>query len=179
MDPVSIALALAQFAPSIMRFLGAGNSSVDTAQKVVDIAQNMTGAKTPEDALLAIRANAELAQTFNLAVLGADKELELAYLADRQSARQRDIAYVNAGRTNKRADLMVLFDVIGLIACLAVLTFFRKEIPGEVVGLLSTIAGIFGLCLRDAHQFEFGSSRSSRDKDSVISQMSNRQGGPT
>jgi hypothetical protein len=178
MDPVSIALALAQFAPSIMRYLGAGNSSVDTAQKVVDIAQNMTGAKTPEDALLAIRANAELAQTFNLAVLSADKELELAYLADRQSARQRDIAYVNAGRTNKRADLMVLFDVIGLIACLAVLTFFRKEIPGEVVGLLSTIAGIFGLCLRDAHQFEFGSSRSSRDKDSVISQMSSRKGGP-
>ena len=178
MDPVSIALALAQFAPSIMRFLGAGNSSVDTAQKVVDMAQGLTGAKTPEAALQAIRANAELAQAFNLAVLGADKELELAFLADRQSARQRDIAYVNAGRTNKRADLMVLFDVIGLIACLAVLTFFRKEIPGEVVGLLSTIAGIFGLCLRDAHQFEFGSARSSRDKDSVINQLSNRQGGP-
>lgn len=178
MDPVSIALALAQFAPSIMRFLGAGNSSVDTAQKVVDMAQNMTGSKTPEEALLAIRANAELAQTFNLAVLSADKELELAYLGDRQSARQRDIAYINAGHTNKRADLMVLFDVIGLIACLVVLTFFRKEIPGEVTGLLSTIASIFGLCLRDAHQFEFGTSRGSRDKDSVISQMSSRQGGP-
>lgn len=176
MEPMSIALALAQFAPSIMRFLGAGSSSVDTAQKVVDIAQGMTGAKTPEDALLAIRANAELAQAFNLAVLAADKELELAYLADRQDARQRDVAFINAGRTNKRADLMVLFDVIGLIACLVVLSLFRKEIPGEVVGLLSTIAGIFGLCLRDAHQFEFGSSRSSRDKDSVISQMSNRKG---
>ena len=173
MDPISIALALAQFAPSIMRFLGAGSSSVDTAQKVVSIAQNMTGATTPEAALAAIRANAELAQTFNLAVLGADKELELAYLADRQSARQRDVAFLNAGRTNVRADAMVLFDVIGLIACLVVLTFFRKEIPGEVVGLLSTIAGIFGLCLRDAHQFEFGSSRSSRDKDSVINNLSN------
>lgn len=168
MDPISIALALAQFAPSIMRFLGAGDGSVDAAQKVVDIAQNLTGAPTPEAALQAMRANAELAQAFNLAVLSADKELELAYLADRQSARQRDIAYVNAGRTNKRADLMVLFDVIGLIACLVVLAFFRKDIPGEVVGLLSSIASIFGICLRDAHQFEFGSSRGSRDKDELL-----------
>jgi hypothetical protein len=174
MDPISIALALAQFAPSIMRFLGAGDSSVDTAQKVVSIAQTVSGAKTPEEALTAIRVNAELAQQFNLAVLATDKELEQAYLADRQSARQRDIAYVNAGRVNKRADAMVLFDVLGLIACLVVLTFFRKEIPGEVVGLLSTIAGIFGLCLRDAHQFEFGSSRGSRDKDELLAGLQQR-----
>lgn len=64
-----------------------------------------------------------------------------------------------------RRNWMVLLDVVGLISCLAVLTLFRKEIPGEVVGLLSTIAGIFGLCLRDAHQFEFGSSRGSKEKD--------------
>lgn len=63
---------------------------------------------------------------------------------------------------------MVLFDAAGLVACLLVLTFFRQNIPGEVVGLLSTIAGIFGLCLRDAHQFEFGSSRGSREKDILL-----------
>ena len=177
MDPITIALSLAQFAPSIMRFMGAGSSSVDTAQKVIGMAQQVAGAKSPEEALQALRANAELAQAFNLAVLAADKELELAYLADRQSARSRDVEFIKAGKTNTRADVMVLFDVLGLIACLVVLTFFRKEIPGEVVGLLSTIAGIFGLCLRDAHQFEFGSSRSSRDKDSVIRQMSANQGG--
>jgi hypothetical protein len=135
------------------------------------------GCNTPEEALQALSANAKLAQQFNLAVLDADKELELAYLADRQSARSRDVEFIKAGKTNTRADVMVLFDVLGLIACLVVRTFFRKEIPGEVVGLLSTIAGIFGLCLRDAHQFEFGSSRSSRDKDSVIRQMSANQGG--
>jgi hypothetical protein len=172
---ISTALALAQFAPSIMRFFGAGDSSVDVAQKVVSVAQTITGCATPEDALQAIRANAELAQQFNLAVLAADTQLEEAYLADRQSARARDIAYVNAGRVNKRADAMVLFDVIGLIACLVVLAFFRKEIPGEVVGLLSTIASIFGLCLRDAHQFEFGSSRGSRDKNDLLAGMQQKK----
>ena len=50
-------------------------------------------------------------------------------------------------------------------ACLVVITFYRTEIPGEVIGMLGTIVGIFGAGLRDAHMFEFGSSRGSKDKD--------------
>lgn len=46
-----------------------------------------------------------------------------------------------------RADVMVLGAVLGLIAC-----------------------------LRDAFQFEFGSSRGSRDKDTVIKKMSKGSG---
>ena len=103
-----------------------------------------------------------------MAALRADYDLEIAYLGDRKDARGRDVALAQAGYHNKRADLMVLFDVVGLVACLAVLTVFRADVPGEVVGLLSTIAGIFGLCLRDAHQFEFGSSRGSREKYALL-----------
>lgn len=104
-------------------------------------------------------------------------EFDRMYLADRQSARERDVELRKlTGGDNKRADVMVALDVIGLITCLAVLVFFRKEIPGEVVGILSTIAGIFGACLRDAHQFEFGSSRGSKDKDDLLAQMSMKRG---
>lgn len=171
MEPLSIALALAQFAPSILRFLGAGDSSVGTAQKVVDIAQSVAGVKTPEEALQALRANAELAQQFNLAVLAADKDLELAYLQDRQSARDRDMAFIKAGRPNTRADVMVAGAVLGLIACLVSLIWFRQGLPGEAVGIISTVAGIFGACLRDAFQFEFGSSRGSREKDDLLAKL--------
>lgn len=69
---------------------------------------------------------------------------------------------------NTRANLMVAIDAIGLIACLVVLGLYRQSISGEVATLISTIASIFGLCLRDAHQFEFGSSRGSRDKDAQL-----------
>ena len=109
-------------------------------------------------------------------MLAADKDLEQAHLADRQDARARDVQFIKAGRTNTRADVMVAGAVLGLIACLACLVLFRQGLPGEAVGIISTVAGIFGACLRDAFQFEFGSSRSSRDKDSVIDRMS-RQGG--
>lgn len=171
MGAVEIALALAQFAPSLLRYFGVGDKSAAVAEKAIEIAKEVTGQTTGPQAIEAMQVNARLAQEFNLAVLKIDGELEQAYLADRKDARDRDVKLHQAGYQNKRADLMVIFDVIGLIACLVVLSVYRTEIPGEVVGLLSTIAGIFGLCLRDAHQFEFGSSRGSREKDGLMASL--------
>lgn len=171
---VPIALALAQFAPSLMRYFGAGESSVAVAEKVVGVAQVVTGASNPEEALAAMRENAAHQQQFNMAVLQMDQELEQAYIADRQNARARDVEFIKAGRNNTRADLMVVGAVVGLIACLLVLAFFRHQVPGEVVGIVSTIAGIFGACLRDAFQFEFGSSRNNQVKDDTINRMAAR-----
>jgi hypothetical protein len=166
---VPIALALAQYAPSIMRYFGAGEASASVAEKVVGIAAGVAGTADPQSIVERLRASAELQHRFSMAVLAADTELEREFLADRQDARRRDIDVrkLNAGK-NKRADIMIICDWLGLLACLVVLAFFRKDIPGEVVALLSTIASIFGLCLRDAHQFEFGSSRGSRDKDEML-----------
>jgi hypothetical protein len=66
---------------------------------------------------------------------------------------------------------MVAMDAIGLIACLVVLAVFNTTLPEGVATLISTIASIFGLCLRDAHQFEFGSSRGSASKDVTIQRL--------
>ena len=76
-----------------------------------------------------------------------------------------------------RADIMVIGAVLGLIACLASLVFFRQGLPGEAVGIIATVAGVFGACLRDAFQFEFGSSRGSREKDNVIGTLAARNEG--
>lgn len=73
--------------------------------------------------------------------------------------------------SNVRADVMVAIDAIGLIACLVVLGVWRKDLAPEAITLLTTIASLFGLCLRDAHQFEFGSSRGSRNKDDDNAQL--------
>jgi hypothetical protein len=168
MDPISIALALANVAPSLMRFFGAGDKPVGIAEKAIEIAQTVTGTSNGAAALAAMQGSPELAHAYRLAVLASDSEMENLYVADRKDARARDVALHQAGYRNTRADWMVVLDSIGLVACLLVLTFFRKDIPGEVVGLLSTIASIFGVCLRDAHQFEFGSSRGSKEKDALM-----------
>lgn len=168
MDPISIALGLANIAPSLMRFFGAGDKPVAIAERAIEIAQTVTGTSNGAAALAAMQSSPELAHAYRLAVLASDSEMEGMYLGDRKDARSRDVALHQAGYRNIRADWMVLLDAAGLIACLVVLTFFRKDIPGEVVGLLSTIASIFGVCLRDAHQFEFGSSRGSKEKDALM-----------
>ena len=151
-----------------MRFFKAGESSTAVAEQVASLAQQVSGAKTPAEALEAIKQSAELQQQFNLRAMELDAQLDQAYLADRQSARARDMEFIKAGKHNTRADVMVGLAALGLIACLVVLTVFRGSIPGEVIGLISTIASLFGVCMRDAYQFEFGSSRGSREKDQLM-----------
>lgn len=170
MEPLTLALSLAKFAPSLLRYFGAGETSVAIAEQAVALAKTVTGKENGTAALAAIEADPALAQEFHLAALQADTYLEQAYLADRADARRRDVALAQTGYRNHRADWMVIADVIGLVACLAVLALFRTDIPGEVSALLTTIASLFGVCLRDAHQFEFGSSRGSKEKDALLSQ---------
>lgn len=172
MEPVTLALTLAQFAPSLIKFFTGSDKAADVATKVIDIAKTVTGAPTGDAALEVLKADPAKVLEFQQAAMLNDADLTKAFLADVQNARVRDIELHKAGFGNRRADVMVALDVAGLIACLVVLVFFRASLPGEVVGILSTIAGIFGACLRDAHQFEFGSSRSSQVKDATISKLS-------
>jgi hypothetical protein len=80
-----------------------------------------------------------------------------------------NIGVINAYSRNRRLNFMIVSAAIGLVFCLIVLTSYNGDLPGEVVGIISTISGIFGACLKDAYSFEFGSSRGSKDKDDKIS----------
>jgi hypothetical protein len=164
------ALGLAEFAPIIARWLG-GNQAQDIAAKVIDIAQKTTGAVDAVEAIQRLQDNAKLVSEFQKAVIQVEAEMELSVMKDRQDARSRDVALANAGRSNIRADVMVISAAAGLVLCLASLGYYSHNLPGEAVGIISTIAGIFGACLKDAYSFEFGSSRSSREKDMTVAAM--------
>lgn len=164
---MAAALGLAEFAPLVARMLGGENAQA-VATKVVAVAKQVTQTNTPEDATKALYANAQLVSDFQKEVIRLDAEFEIQLLKDRQSARERDIAIAQVGRRNTRADIMVVSVALGLITCLCTLITYNLQLPGEAVGIISTIAGIFGSCLKDAFAFEFGSSRSSQQKDMVI-----------
>lgn len=170
MDPITVAMGLAQFAPQIIKWVTGSDKAADAAEKVVGIAETVTGRSGP-DALDALKADPALVLQFRQAVMANEADLDKAYLADRADARKRDVAYVQAGRTNKRANFMVAMDAIGLIVCLLVLAFYADNLRGEAIALISTVASIFGLCLRDAHQFEFGSSRGSQEKTDLLAKF--------
>lgn len=176
MDPITIAMGLAQFAPMILKWITGSEKAEKAAEDVVEIARQVTGAQTPEEALAKITADRAAQLQFRMALMANETDLDKAYLADRQNARQRDVEYVKMGRTNVRANWMVALDVIGLLFGLfgmLILGYLKAKYPAEIndavfgalMAQLGTITGYFGLCLRDAHNFEFGSSRGSREKD--------------
>ena len=90
------------------------------------------------------------------------------FLANHESDGEHRISMLNAYNKNRRLNIMILGAVFGLVFCLLMLTFYKGDLPGEVVGIISTVSGIFGSCLKDAYSFEFGSSRGSKEKDDKI-----------
>lgn len=163
--PAAIAIAT-EFGPSLVRWLTGSDKAGEVAEQVVAVAQEVTGAGTPDAALAKLRADPQLVAQFQIRCREIEADLDKAYLADRQDARRMAVEVVKAGGFDRK-NAMIVGDVVGLIACICVLVYV-PDLPGEVRGIISTIAGFFGLGLRDAHQFEFGSSRGSQEKNELL-----------
>lgn len=170
MNIITAALALSEFAPMISKWIG-GKTTENVANTIVNIAKNVTHSMNEEESLEKLKNDSKLASEFQRVIVESEKEIELALIKDRENARNRDIAIINTGMRNKRADIMVLAAALGLVVCLAIIALFDKNLPGEAVGIISTIAGIFGSCLKDAYNFEFGSSRGSKEKDATVANI--------
>ncbi|MDR2598387.1 MAG: hypothetical protein LBC25_01545 [Holosporales bacterium] len=168
-------LSLAQLSPKITRWLS-GTSIDFVSRQLIDIAKNVTNSKNETEAIEKLKNDKKMFMLFQRALINSEREIELAVIKDKEDARTRDIAIINTGRRNIRADVMVLAAAMGLIVCLAVIIVYRKSLPGEAVGIISTVAGIFGACLKDAYNFEFGSSRGSKEKDQTVASFLNRMG---
>lgn len=167
MDPVTIAFGLAQYAPSIIKWLSGSEKAEEAAQKVIDVARVVTGKQDASEAVQAIQSDPAALMQFRQAMASIEADMDRAYLADRQNARGRDVAFVQAGRWNIRADLLALLSVTGLIVCV---WFVARDssLPERAVNAIMFVAGTLAACVRDVFAFEFGSSRGSRDKDALI-----------
>jgi hypothetical protein len=170
---IQAVLGLANFAPSLLRFFGAGEKSAAVAEKVAGIAQAITGTSEPDAALAAIEKDPALALEFKKAVLAADTDLEKAFLADRHSARERDVEVRKlTGGQNVRADIMLIAAFVAVISIAAFVTWISlsglEGKAGLAIGFLTTIGGMFARNIGSAFDFEFGSSRGSKDKDAAL-----------
>ena len=170
---IAIAMSLAQFAPSILKWLGAGDKSVSVAEHVSDVAATIAGVKTPEEAIEIFKKNGEKAWEFKIALLAQEKDMEILYLQDRDSARDRDVEFLKAGTRNYRADALAFLAISSLVICIFVL-FFRSIPEGPGRDVLILLIGTLAAIVKDVYSFEFGTSRSSKDKDVVISTLSRK-----
>jgi hypothetical protein len=167
------ALSLCEFAPLIGHWLsGASRAQGETiASSVIDLAKKITNSSQILDVVQKFQENPSLTAQFQREILNMEAQMELSLLHDRQKARERDLAFAQNNQQNRRADIMVICAAVGLLICLIALSGFASLLSGEAVGIISTIAGIFGSCLKDAYAFEFGSSRGSKEKDLAVQMM--------
>lgn len=180
-------MGLAQFAPQIIRWISGSDKAEEAATRVVEIANAVAGTDgSGMAAAQAMRNDPTLAVKFREALVNAEAELDKAYLVDRQNARTRDVALAQLGHTNTRANVMVLMAALGTaggFVAMAVLGYLKSQYPesmsegvfGALLSQISTITAYFGLCLRDAFQFEFGSSRGSMMKTELMARTAEKQ----
>lgn len=80
MDPITIAMCLAQFAPKIAKWLG-GDNAEEVAQKVLDIANQVTGTTNPQPGIIPALSPEQQVE-FRKAIDDAALELEKLALAN-------------------------------------------------------------------------------------------------
>lgn len=113
--------------------------------------------------LLKMQESGELARMAN-----STEELK-AFLADVKSARDRDMAYLAAGRKNLRGDVLAYAAIGALIAC--GLALFVFKVPAESRDLLLVILGALVAIVKDVFGFEFGSSKDSQRNAQAVADM--------
>lgn len=166
MDPITIAMGLSQFAPAIIRWISGSDKAGDAAQKVVDVATQITG-KPADQVLEALKADPNLVLDFRKAMLANEVALDAMYLADVADARKRDTAKVGP---NYRADSMYALAV--LLIALLVVAVLRAELDEYAKGIITLVLGRFLGYLDNIYNFEFGTTRSSKTKDDTIASLS-------
>jgi hypothetical protein len=173
MDPITIAMGLAQAAPAIVKWISGSSKAEEVAVKVIDIAKDVTGMGSGQGALANIAGDPAVAMEFRKAVMANELEFDRLYLADRQDARARDVAIVQAGRYNWRADVLAFLAVGGLVLCVY---FIARDagLPERAVNAIMFVAGVLASAVRDVYGYEFGSSRSSQTKDQTIASLSGK-----
>jgi hypothetical protein len=166
MDPISIAMALSQFVPSIIKWVSGSDKAAEAAQKVVDVAAQITG-KPANQVVEAIQQDPTLVIKFREAVMANEMAMDKMYLNDVADARKRD---VDLHAHNYRADSMYVLAVI-LIAAL-VYVVLRSDLDEYAKGIVTLVLGRFLGYLDNIYNFEFGTTRVNRTKDATIENLS-------
>ncbi|CUW37703.1 conserved protein of unknown function [Magnetospirillum sp. XM-1] len=154
MDPITIALGLAQFVPGLIRWIGGDDAegAAKVADQVVGVAKSVTGKPSGEDALAAIKADPALALQLQQAWLAHEVELareETRQLAEINATMRAEAAsgdrYVRCWRpTFGYAVAATWTATMGAISWAIIVE--PAQAPGIITALVNT-APIWGIAL--------------------------------
>jgi hypothetical protein len=152
MDPITIALGLSQFVPKIVKWI-AGDKAGTVAQKVIDVAQQVTGKPTGDQALAALQADPSLVLQYQKAILEQEvtfEQLAVQNAADINKTMQTEAASEHWPTYSWRPFIGFCFGALGLlsggtvaVAYIGVMFFHRDAtLLGSLPGMLGAEAGV-------------------------------------
>lgn len=162
---IPLAMALAQQAPQIIRWLSGSEKAEEAAAQIVAVAESVTGLQAKE-AVDAVNADPAIALQFRQSLMQYEQTMDAMYLATVENARARDVEIRKTGR-NYRADIMFALALL-VIGWVIYIIWKDPTINEYVKGVFTLILGRFTGYLDMIYQFEFGSTRNNRTKDDTI-----------
>jgi hypothetical protein len=171
MEPISIALALGQFVPQIIKWVTGSDKASEVAQQVVDVATSITG-KGPDQVVDALKANPDLLLQFKTQIAERETKLiELAY-GDTASARQmQETALKQDDVFSKR--FVYWFSICwSIFAAVYITGITFINLPEANQRYADTILGfLLGTVISTMFQFFLGTSVGSRIKDYTMAKL--------
>lgn len=149
MDPITIAMGLAQFAPSLVKWITGSDKAGDAAQKAIDIAKVVTGQGTGDAALAVLQADPNLVLKYRQAVLDQEVEfqkLAVANAADVNKSMQAEAASEHWPTYTWRPFIGFVFGINLLIAGLTTSAVYIAVMCGVVsaINALSSLPAMIG-----------------------------------
>lgn len=155
MDPLSLSIGLAQFAPSIIKLLTGSDKAGAVADSVVEIAKTVTGNDQGVEALKTIQADPAKAMEFRAAIAAQEQALQRIAADAAQSVNETMRTEAESEHWPTYSWRPAIGFAVALAVLLSVLTVFfaygavifynRSEGLQHLPGILAAIAGIIGV----------------------------------
>ena len=157
-----------------------GNDAEKAVGKLADTVRAITGTDDPDKAreiladpnlVFQLRSQAQgFAHAERMQQMTGAITTLTATLADRQNARARDSEFIKAGRSNTRANVLLVTAGFGIVGGIGFMVFGHVDgntaVGGCIISVLTLLAGKFAT----AFDFEFGGSADSEQTRNLLAQ---------
>ena len=173
MEPISILLGLAQFAPQLIKWVTGNDKAAEVAAIAVDVAKTCTGTKDAAGALAKLAIDPAAAAAFADKLQEREADLSKAYLADTANARAMQIAALQQDDVFSKRFVYYFACAWSAFAMLYFTFVTFGTVPTSGTRMADTILGVLiGTVITGFFNFFFGSSARSAAKDVTIQKLS-------
>lgn len=175
MDPVTILMGLAQFAPQLIKWTTGSEKAENVAKAALDVAQQITGCSDAQGNIDMLRADPKLAAEYADKIKDREFELNKAYLADVGSARQMQIAALGQGDNFSKRFVYVFASAWSLFSMVFFLAVTFGDVPTANVRVVDTILGfVLGTAIASIFNFFFGTTVGSQRNSEAIRELAKK-----